>query len=128
MKHLVALLCTLLMLTTLLTACGGCDHAYTNAGDIQCNDCGYNRLAGTWTVTIQGKPGEMTLKKDGTGTITSSDHSRPCTWEIKNNALTVTQEIDGFTKVFLNEVTYALEEDTLIVTSHKGNQLVFKKK
>ena len=127
MKKAVSLLILCLMLTALLTGCD-CSHEYDSATDIHCNDCGANRLEATWATTIEGAEGEMTLKSDGTGTVVSHDITRDCTWVIENNTLTVIQEANGFYYEFLNKVTFALEDDTLTVTSQSYNTLVFTKK
>lgn len=127
MKKVVTLLLLCLMLTTLLTGCD-CSHEYDSVTDIHCNDCGYDRLEGTWTTTIENAPGEMTLYCDGTGTVTSHDIPRDCTWEIVDNTLTVVQEANGFYFEFLKNVSFQLEENTLTVTSQSGNTLVFTKK
>ncbi len=127
MKRIFTLLLTLLVLTGLLSGCD-CSHEYDSATDIHCNDCEYNRLEGTWTTTIEGAAGEMTLKSDGTGTVVSHEFGRDCTWTIEENTLTVIQEANGFYYEFLNKVTFALEDTTLTVTSQKGNTLVFEKK
>lgn len=126
MKRFFALLLTLLMLTTLLTGCD-CSHEYDSPTDIHCNDCGINRLEGNWATTIEGAPGKMTLKADGTGQVVSHDITRDCTWEIVDNTLSVVQEANGFYFLFLDKVAFVLEEDTLTVTSQSGNQLVFNK-
>lgn len=128
MKRLFALLLTLLVLTGLLAACGECSHEYDNTTDYLCNDCNYNRLVGTWTTTIEGAPGEMVLNADGTGQVISHNITRDCTWEIVDNTLSVVQEANGFYFEFLKQVSFALEENTLTVTSQSGNQLVFTKK
>lgn len=129
MKRMIALLLTLLALTGLLTACGECSHEYDNATDYLCNDCNYNRFVGTWTTTIEGAPGEMTLNADGTGQIISHEITRDCTWVVENNTLSVVQEANGFYFEFLKQVSFELENETsLLVTSQSGNQLVFTKK
>lgn len=127
MKKAVSLLVLCLMLTALLTGCD-CSHTYDGATDIHCNDCGADRLEATWATTIEGAPGEMTLYCDGTGTVVSHDITRDCTWVIENNTLSVVQEANGFYYEFLKQVTFALEGDTLTVTSQSGNTLVFTRK
>lgn len=128
MKRFCTLLLTLLMLTALLSACGECSHEYDNATDYLCNDCDHNRLLGTWTTTIEGAPGEMTLNADFTGQITSNGLSRAGFWSLDGTTLSVMQNVGGYTHVFLDNVTFSLGETTLTVTSQNGNQLVFEKK
>ena len=110
MKKIVSVLLVLVIIGTLLTACG------TSA------------LVGTWTATIEGAEGQMILHKDGTGEIVSHDATRPCTWEASGNTLTVVQEIDDLPYTFLNGVTYTVKGRTLTITSQSGNTLVFKRK
>ncbi len=109
MKKALALLAVVLCLATILTSCA-------------------DPLVGTWTTTIDGQPGQMILKKDGTGQVVSSGISRPCTWEIKEERLTVVQEVSGTSYVFLDAVTYTIDEGTLTVVSYDGSKtLVFEK-
>ncbi len=85
-------------------------------------------VVGSWNTTIDGLDGQMTLAKDGTGTIVSNGISRPCTWEIKDDRLSVVQIIDGSNYVFLDNVSYTIEKDTLTVTSFDGSKtLTFTK-
>lgn len=109
MKRCSAVLFTLLMLVCLLTACAE------------------ETLVGTWNTTIEGQPGQLILHADGTGQVVSHDAPRQCTWTVENNRLTVTQNVAGFSHVFLDRVTYELDGDTLTVVSQSGNTLVFEK-
>ena len=90
--------------------------------------CGTDPLVGIWTTTIEDAEGQMILRRDGTGDVTSNDITRPCTWTVEDGTLTVVQEISGIPYTFLNEVTYTVKGRTLTVTSKSGNTLVFKKK
>ena len=110
MKKALAVLLILILTAAMLTACGT------------------HRLVGTWTATIDGAEGQMTLYKDGSGEIVSHNEIRPCTWEAVENKLTVTQVINGDLYTFLDEVTYTVKGRTLTVTSKNGNTLIFTKK
>ena len=90
--------------------------------------CGFNSLVGTWSATIDGTVGEMTLQRDGSGTVTSSGVTRSCRWLIIDDTLTVIQEMDGEEYVFLDKVTYTVKKGVLTVTSQSGNTLTFEKK
>ncbi|MBR0447341.1 MAG: hypothetical protein IIX28_02610 [Clostridia bacterium] len=91
--------------------------------------CGTRALVGTWSTTINGDEGEMLLRADGTGTITSNGETRPCTWTAEGDVLTVVQTIDGYQYIFLDEVTYTVKWKTLTVTNPEtGNTLAFQKK
>lgn len=108
MKKAVYLIAILIMLVS-LTACG-------------------NPLVGRWNTNIEGVQGQMTLYKDGTGEIVSGDVTRPCTWEVKNDALTVIQNIDGATFVFLDCVSYEIVDNVMTITSYDGSKtLTFEK-
>lgn len=110
MKKAIRLLLLVCCLALLLTSCA-------------------NPLVGSWTTTIDGAEGQMILKRDGTGEIISNGVSRPCTWKIKDNALSVVQIIDEKTFVFLDCVSYHIKDDILTVTSYDGSKtLVFEKK
>jgi len=89
--------------------------------------CGKGALVGTWTTAIDGAEGQITLYKDGTGTVVSNDISRPCTWEAADGKLTVVQEIAQIPYTFLDGVSYVIKGKTLTVTSQNGNTLVFEK-
>ena len=67
MKKVFSILIIAVLLCTALTACG------TNPT---------KALVGTWSTTINGDAGEMLLRADGTGTITSNGETRPCTWTV----------------------------------------------
>lgn len=111
MKRMIVYAVTLLMVITLLTACGG------------------DPLVGTWSATIGGDAGEMVLNADGTGTILSNGVTRTCKWTIEEDTLTVVQYVDGYPYIFLDEVTYSIQWRTLTVTNpDTGNTLEFKKK
>ena len=110
MKKVLSLLLVAVVLCTALTACG------TRA------------LVGTWTTTINGDGGEMMLRRDGTGTITSNGETRPCTWMVEKKTLTVVQTVSGYQYIFLDEVNYRIKGNTLTVTdSTSGNTLTFTK-
>ena len=111
MKKTLSILAAMLLLTTMLTGC--IPHP----------------LEGTWVTTINGDEGEMVLKADGTGTITSNGITRDCYWEIdtETGTLTVEQDVDGLLRTFLDHVTYKVEGSLLTITSQKGNTLVFEK-
>ena len=109
MKKVMAVLLLLVWTATLLTACGA------------------DPLVGTWTTTIDGDAGRMTLNENGTGEIVSNDKSRPCTWVVQNGELTIEQTVGDDTYVFLDRVTYVIDGDTLTITSKSGNTLTFTK-
>lgn len=110
MKKVFSILMVAVLLCTALTACG------TKA------------LVGTWSTTIGGDAGEMTLRRDGTGTVTSNGATRPCTWTVENGVLTVVQTVNGYQYIFLDEVTYTIKWRTLTVTNpESGNTLEFQK-
>lgn len=91
--------------------------------------CGTRALVGTWSTTIGGDAGEMTLHRDGTGTLTSNGETRPVTWKAEDNTLTVVQTVDGYQYIFLDEVNYSVAWRKLTVTHPEtGNTLVFEKK
>lgn len=111
MKKVWSLLLVAVLLCTALTACGE------------------KALVGTWTTTINGDEGEMLLRRDGTGTVTSNGETRSCTWTVEEDTLTVVQNVGGLQYVFLDEVTYTVRFGTLTVTNpDTGNTLEFKKK
>ena len=89
--------------------------------------CGTDPLVGTWTATINGDAGQMTLNENNTGEIVSNGKARPCTWAIENGELTVKQTIDDNTYIFLDRVTYVIQDDTLTITSKSGKTLTFTK-
>lgn len=89
--------------------------------------CGKGALVGTWTTAIDGAEGQITLYKDGTGTVVSNDISRPCTWEAADGKLTVVQTIEGDQFVLFDRVTYEVHRGTLTVTSPDGNTLTLEK-
>ena len=89
--------------------------------------CGKSALVGTWTTAIDGAEGQITLYKDGTGTVVSNDISRPCTWEAADGKLTVVQTIEGDQYVLFDRVTYEVHRGTLTVTSPDGNTLTLEK-
>lgn len=110
MKKALAVLLIFAVVAALLTACGS------------------HPLVGTWTTTIEGAEGQMTLRRDGTGEIVSHGETRPCTWTVaEDNTLTVVQEIEYLPYTFLDKVSYTVKGRTLTVTSQKGNTLVFEK-
>ena len=109
MKKALAVLLILILTATLLTACG--EH----------------ELVGTWVATINGTQGQMTLREDGSGEVISNGITRPCTWEVAEDKLTVTQKVDDRQYIFLDRVTYTVDGDTLTVTSMSGNTLTWIK-
>ncbi len=111
MKKVLSILLIAVLLCTTLTACGE------------------KALVGTWVTAIGGDEGEMLLRRDGTGTITSNGETRPCTWKVEDDTLTVVQNVGGLQYVFLDEVTYSVRWKTLTVTDPEtGNTLEFEKK
>lgn len=110
MKKIISVLLVAVIICALLTACGA------------------PTLEGTWSTTINGDKGQMTLYSDGNGEIVSNGETRPCTWTATEDTLTVIQEVAGIPFVFLDNVTYTLKGRTLTVTSQSGNTLVFKRK
>ena len=90
--------------------------------------CVFSPLVGTWSATIAGAEGQMTLRRDGTGEILSNDITRPCRWVATEETLTVIQEVDGVEYTFLDEVSYTVTRRALTVTSKSGNTLTFTKK
>lgn len=109
MKKAIALFAVALCLATVLTSCG-------------------DPLTGDWHTTIDGADGQMTLCKDGTGQIVSNGVTRSCTWEAANGRLTVVQDVGEFPYVFLDNVSYVIEDGVLTVTSYDGSKtLVFEK-
>lgn len=89
--------------------------------------CGARRPVGTWTATINGAEGQMTLNKDGSGEMVSDGVTRACTWEVADGKLTVVQDLGDQEYVFLDRVSYTVKGGTLTVTSMAGNTLVFEK-
>ena len=89
--------------------------------------CGTSRLVGTWQATINGSEGQMTLNKDGTGEVVSDGITRPCTWEVTDDKLTVTQDLGDHEYILFDRVTYVVEGQTLTITSMQGNTLTFTK-
>lgn len=79
-------------------------------------------LVGSWNANIGGDQGNMTLFRDGTGTITSNGIERPCTWDVKEFRLTVIQNMGDANYMFLDRVSFVLEKDTLTVTSYDGSK------
>ena len=110
MKQILAVTLVLILMTTMLTACV------------------FSPLVGTWSATIAGAEGQMTLRRDGTGEILSNDITRPCRWVATEETLTVIQEVDGVEYTFLDEVSYTVTRRALTVTSKSGNTLTFTKK
>ena len=109
MKKVLRLLLLVCCLALLLTSCS-------------------SPLVGSWTTTIDGEEGQMTLKRNGTGEIVSNGISRPCTWYVKDNTLSVVQDIEGSTFVFLDCVSYEINDNTLTIVSYDGSKtLVFEK-
>ena len=141
MKRILIFLVALLMMAALCTACdhhhtydSSCDktcnecnetrsiqHSYSDDTDLYCNVCNHLRLAETWTTTIEGDTGNITLKADGTGTIAIKEHLRPCTWVVEDNTLTVVQDVEGFSYTLMDRFTFSFSENSLVVTSPKGN-------
>ena len=109
MKKTLALLLIFALTVVLLTACFG------------------HPLVGTWAANINGSEGQMTLNKDGTGEMVSDGITRPCTWEVVDDKLTVTQDFGDHKYIFLDRVSYEIQDGTLTVTSMAGNTLVFTK-
>lgn len=109
MKKVMAVLLLLVWTATLLTACGA------------------DPLVGTWQATINGSEGQMTLNKDGTGEVVSDGITRPCTWEVTDDQLTVTQDLGDHEYILFDRVTYVIDGDTLTITSKSGNTLTFTK-
>ena len=89
--------------------------------------CGTDPLVGTWTATINGSEGQMTLNEDGTGEVVSDGITRPCTWEVADDKLTVTQDLGDHEYILFDRVTYDVEGQTLTITSMQGNTLTFTK-
>lgn len=111
MKKLIVCAVAVVLMVTLLTACGG------------------DPLVGTWSTTIGGDTGEMVLNADGTGTILSNGVTRTCKWTVEEDTLTVVQYVDGYPYIFLDEVTYSIKRTILTVTNpDTGNTLEFEKK
>ena len=105
-------ICTALAVTALLCLLTGCL---------------FSPLAGTWSTTIEGAEGQMTLRRNGTGEITSNNITRPCRWMATEDTLTVIQEVEGVEYTFLDEVSYTVTRRALTVTSKSGNTLTFTK-
>lgn len=146
MKQVLALFFALIMMATLLTACGEHEHVYDNPCDTQCNECEAtrtiqhvyaddadhycdvckgHRLVGTWSTTIEDQPGEITLNADGTGKVLTHEADRPCTWMVhEDGTLTVEQDVKGIPYTLFNKVSFVFEGSTLILTSQSGNTLV----
>lgn len=103
MKKRISLLLVACSLLLLLTSCA-------------------SPLVGTWNTTIDGDAGQIILKRNGTGEIISNGVTRPCTWEAEGNTFTVVQEIDGAPFVFLDNVSYVIEENVLTITSYNGSK------
>lgn len=109
MKKIVSVFAIVACLALLLTACG-------------------DPVVGTWHTTIDGADGQMTLRRNGTGEIESNGITRSCTWEVEGDRLTVVQDMDGAPFVFLDNVSYVIEEGVLTVTSYDGSKsLTFEK-
>ena len=124
MKRVLSIIIVAVLLCTALSACG----TRALVGD-RLEKAGGLEWVGTWSTTINGDEGEMLLRADGTGTITSNGETRPCTWTAEGDVLTVVQTIDGYQYIFLDEVTYTVKWKTLTVTNPEtGNTLAFQKK
>ena len=148
MKRVLSFLLALMMLT-LLTACGEhqhvcdneCDtqcneceetrtvqHVYTDDTDLYCDVCEEYRLVGTWSTTIEDRPGTITLNVDGTGTVTTHEATRSCTWQVGvDNTLTVIQDVKGIPYTLFNGDHFSVEGNTLTLTSQSGKTLVLTK-
>lgn len=109
MKKVWAILLVTLLTVSMLTACGK------------------SALVGTWTTTVDGTEGQITLRRNGTGIVVSNDISRSCTWEITDGKLTVVQTIEGSTFTLFDHVTYEVHRGTLTITSLGGNTLTLEK-
>lgn len=100
MKKLSIILCVVILLSTVLCACGA------------------DSIVGSWSASVEGTQMTLTFEEDGTGTISALGGllAVDYTYEVKSDVIKLTPVESSEDLLDANELPYTLDKDTLTIT------------
>lgn len=111
MKKTLAIVLVVVMLASVLVACG------SSGGSI----------IGTWTATQEGVTMEMTFENGGKGKVSTMGMSMDMEWSAEGNKLTASMSVMGQTQEMFKDAEFAVKGNELSITAD-GETVVFTKK